>query len=67
MAINVDTSQALALLGAKTLENEQLKSQFEGMTEAYNKLMLENKALQVELDFFKKPGMEMQQALREVK
>lgn len=63
MPLNVNTTEALALLGLKTLECEQLRSQMEMMTEQYNKLNEEYQSIRGRLLV---PDRELQQALREV-
>ena len=50
MPINVDINQAMMLLGAKTLEIEQMRQQIENFTLEYNKLKEENEALRKQLE-----------------
>jgi len=64
MPLNANITDALALLGLKTLEVEQLRNQMELMTIEYNKLNDENQELRGRLLV---PDKEHQQALREVK
>jgi hypothetical protein len=62
MPLNVDVNQALMLLGLKTLELEQLRSQSEQVVLEFNKLQEENQILKAQLE-----DKLVQGALREVK
>ena len=48
MPLNVDVTQAMLLLGHKTLEVEQMKAQIENIVAEFNKLKDENEYFRVE-------------------
>lgn len=62
MPLNVDVNQALALLGLKTLELEQLRSQCETIAIEFNNLKAENMELKQRV-----MELEMQPRLHEVR
>jgi len=67
MPLNVDVTQALTLLGHKTLELELLRSQCEQISEEFNKVQLENQELKKRIIELEGQPREVAAALREVK
>jgi len=60
MPLNVDVSQALMLLGLRTLELEQLRNQCELVSTEFNRLQEENQILKsrvAELEIRLEPGL----------